>query len=196
MGRFWLAVSLNGSLRKPRGSFRRIGFEDSRVGEFSLQLVYRRYPRTVNYDWEGAGGYHDAIVDLSLAYRGGERKYLEPWTGGRVCPPALQKELLEFECQSKQNSAFGSPGGANGSPQNGAGPSNGTHPAGLFPQELPGREIYGIWLWSPEWPWTRMRGQEAVAHVTAECIATDRVYWPGRERAPICRDSGSVSIRL
>ena len=79
----WLAASMSTDRGKPRGVIpQEISFADGTIGGVDSPSWFRAAhpPGTVNYDWGGAGSYHDSIVDLLLtAFRAtSDRKYLEP----------------------------------------------------------------------------------------------------------------------
>ena len=79
----WLAASMSTDRGKPRGVIpQEISFADGMIGGVDSPSWFRAAhpPGTVNYDWGGAGSYHDSIVDLLLtAFRAtSDRKYLEP----------------------------------------------------------------------------------------------------------------------
>ena len=79
----WLAASMSTDRGKPRGVIpQEISFADGTIGGVDSPSWFRaaHSPGTVNYDWGGAGSYHDSIVDLLLtAFRAtSDRKYLEP----------------------------------------------------------------------------------------------------------------------
>jgi hypothetical protein len=185
----WLAASLSTDRGKPRGIIpQEIGFEDGRIGGVRSPNWYTadHSPGTVNYDWEGAGGYHDAIVDLFLlAYRAtGERKYLEPMDLEAAfvrqhCP----KELLDSNADRVQNPAIRLTPGSDEWIASKLAPWPRQWDATrriLFPQEFPEQE--NLWDLAAV---ARMAAdanegaRRRWPHVTAECIATDRVYWPG-----------------
>ncbi|MBM4093545.1 MAG: hypothetical protein FJ276_29675, partial [Planctomycetes bacterium] len=79
----WHAAAMSTARGKPAGIIpQEIGFEGSVVGGTDSPSWFRAAhgPGTVNYDYQGAGGYHDYIVDLLLlAWEAtGDAKYLEP----------------------------------------------------------------------------------------------------------------------
>jgi hypothetical protein len=79
----WHAASMSTARGKPAGIIpQEIGFQGSVLGGVGSPEWYRAAhpPGTVNYDYEGAGGYHEFIVDLLMfAWEStGNEKYLEP----------------------------------------------------------------------------------------------------------------------
>ena len=190
----WLAASMRTDRGKPRGVIpKEISFADGMIGGVDSPSWFRAAhpPGTVNYDWGGAGSYHDSIVDLLLAaFRAtADRKYLEPM---ELEAEFVRRHLPEALRASPLLSRPGPP-----------------HPdlwKGLA-------EGSAAWVAArlASWPeaWNRMRGvlfprgdsagtplrtlAEAARlageenefarrrwpHVTTEMIATDRVYFPG-----------------
>jgi hypothetical protein len=189
----WLSAALSTEKGKPRGIIpEEIGFARGELGGTNAPAWHtaEHGPGTVNYDWEGAAGYHDHIVDrLLFAYRTTrDQKYLEPMKleadfAERNCP----KEVLDSE-EVKEGRA----------------------PVRLW-ASLPQGSTEWVAAKLANWPrkWETMRrvlfpgefqeqselwtldeaAQQAASevegarkrwpHVTTECIATDRVYWPG-----------------
>ncbi len=193
----WLDVSMSTDRGKPRGIIpQEIAFEGSRIGGVNAPHWYKadRPPGTVNYDYRGAGGYHDYIVDLFLyAYETtGDRKYLEPMQ--------LESEYALEHCPPKILESLASP-----SPR----------PLPFFIKELPAgsTEWLGAQLapWPAQWEnirrvmfpdeltdqgnlWSLTEVADMAARevagarrrwpqVTTECIATDRVSYPGMAAA-------------
>jgi len=79
----WLAVSMSTDKGKPEGVMpAEFAFQTMEIGGLDSPAWYKanHAPGTVNYDWEGMGGYREAVVDLLIgAYeRTGQEKYLEP----------------------------------------------------------------------------------------------------------------------
>ncbi len=187
----WLAVSMSTERGKPRGIIpQEVAFEDSLIGGVKSPSWFKTYdgPGTDNYDWQGTSGYHDAIVDLFLlAYRAtGDRKYLEPLDleAAFVREHCPQELLIPGSAASKDKFYIDklTPG------------SNEWIGAYLknWPAEWdkiqtvifaePGKGRERLWslqeassLTAEESNWARRRWP----HVTTECIATDRVSWPG-----------------
>lgn len=190
----WLAASMSTDRGKPRGVIpQEISFADGMIGgvDSPSWFLAAHPPGTVNYDWGGAGSYHDSIVDLLLvAFRAtSDRKYLEP---------------MELEAEFVRRHL---PGSLRASPLL-------SRPGPPHPDLWKGlAEGSPAWVAArlASWPgtWNRMqdvlfpRGDsdgttlrtlaEAAQmaaqenefarrrwpHVTTEMIATDRVYFPG-----------------
>jgi hypothetical protein len=191
----WLAASMSTERGKPKGIIpQEIAFPDSLIGGVQSPSWYEAYrgPGTVNYSWEGSRGYHDAIVDLLLlAHQAtGDRKYLEPMElqaefARRYCPP----ELLASRAHGRPGPFFETRLTPGSNEWVGANLRNWPDQwtkiqAVMFPDEVPDQQR----LWSLEEA-AEMTAQEAKGarerwpHVTTECIATDRVYWPGMGNA-------------
>ncbi len=191
----WLAVSMSTERGKPKGIIpQEIAIEDSLIGGVKSSSWYEAYhgPGTTNYDWEGSGGYHDAIVDLFLlAFQAtGDRKYLAPMEleaafAREHCPP----ELLTPRAPGSRDNFFDlklAPGSDEWVAAHlRSWPEQWSRiQAVIFPESVAAPQS----LWSLQEAADRAQ-QEAQGfrqrwpHVTTECIATDRVWWPGMGNA-------------
>ena len=190
----WLAASLSTGRGKPRGVIpQEIGFANGEIGGVDSPSWFRasHQPGTVNYDWGGAGSYHDSIVDLLVvAFQStSDREYLEP-----------MKLEAEFVKRHLPDTVRESPYYRHQGP---------LHPD-LW-KDLPEGGAAWVAARLASWPetWARMQhvlfpggdsAETAVRtlaeaaemaalenenarrrwpHVTTEMIATDRVYFPG-----------------
>jgi len=189
----WLEAAMSTDRGKPRGIIpQEIVWEDGTLGGVGSPSWFKAThdPGTVNYDWEGGGGYHDFIVDLFLlAFDAtGDRKYLAPME--------LEAAYVEQHCP---RNVLGPNGEINalelrklpeGSPEWIAG-HLATWPRQWerirkikFSEEFP--EQADLWSLKEAAKQAREEAEWAIKrwpHVTTECIATDRVYWPGMGNA-------------
>jgi hypothetical protein len=182
----WLAASMSTDKGKPRGIIpQEIGFARSEMGGTNAPTWYKadnQPGKDTNYDWEGAAGYHEAIVELFqyAAEATGDKKYLEPLEIEAAfvrehCPPPV--------CRSEY---------ARG----------GRLHASMWMNLQPGSNAW-VAARLATWPgkWEQIRGgvgnlvtvEQAAArsaeenswakkrwpHVTTESIATDRIGWIG-----------------
>jgi len=182
----WLAASMSTEKGKPRGIIpQEIGFARSEMGGTNAPTWFKadNPPGTdTNYDWEGAAGYHEAIVELfqHAAEATGDKKYLEPLEIEAAfvrehCPPSA--------CESEH---------ARG----------GRLHASMWMNLEPGSNAWiaaRLATWPRKWEQVRdgarnlLTVEQAAArsaeenswakkrwpHVTTEAIATDRIGWIG-----------------
>jgi len=182
----WLAASMSTEKEKPRGIIpQEIGFERSEIGGTNAPNWFtadHRPGQDVNYDWEGAGGYHEAIAELFLfaAQATSDKKYLTPL---EIQDAFVREHCPKRVCDSETV-------------------RNGRLHASLWKDLKPGSNEWiaaRLATWPRQWEiiqkgrgdlvtldqaasraaeeneWARKRWP----HVTTECIATDRVYWRG-----------------
>lgn len=190
----WLATSMSTDRGKPRGVIpQEISFADGTIGGVDSPSWFRAAhpPGTVNYDWGGAGSYHDSIVDLLLtAFRStSDRKYLEPM---ELEAEFVRRHLPEDLRASPLLSRPGPPhpdlwkGLVEGSPawvaaRLGSWPGTWNRMQDvLFPRGDSDRTTLrtlaeAAQMAAQENEFARRRWP----HVTTEMIATDRVYFPG-----------------
>ncbi len=189
----WLEASLSTDRGKPRGVIpQEIAWSDGQLGGVKSPSWFRASHErgTVNYDWEGAGGYHDFVVDLFLsAFEAtGDRKYLEPMELEAAyvtqhCPPQFLTGARAANAAAVRKLEEGSPEWIGASLAEWHEQWEKIRKI-RFPEEFTGQSD----LWTlqdvakqaqDEAGWAQKRWP----HVTTECIATDRVFWPGMGNA-------------
>lgn len=189
----WLAAALSTEKGKPRGIIpEEIGFARGELGGTNSPAWHSAEHRagTVNYDWEGGAGYRDHTVDLLLfAYRTTrDRKYLEPMRleaefVERHCPKEVlaSEEVKEGRINPRLWASLpaGSPEWVAAKLANWPRKWEAMRRV-LFPEEFPEQSE----LWTLDEAAHQAASEVDGArkrwpHVTTECIATDRVYWPG-----------------